>query len=143
MKQDHIEQARHNAGFLAYLEGNVPDAFFDWKVTVCFYEALHLVRAFLYTQGVTDSTSHDHTLSCINPRAREKPSKHVPLPDVFQYYYKMHQLSMAARYPGFLHKREFEQQQRASLQKAKDCLEVIKQALTTRKFSWEPTPKAE
>lgn len=143
MKQEHIEQARHNAGFLAYLEGNIPDSFFDWKVTVCFYQALHLVRAYLYTQGVEESTSHDHTLRCINPAARDKPTLYVPMPDVYRWYFKLHQLSMAARYAGFLQKRSFEQQQRESLEKAKHCLTVIRQALTTRNFTWEPVPKAE
>jgi len=143
MKQEHIEQARYNAGFLAYLEENIPDSFFDWKVTVCFYQALHLVRAYLCTQGVSESASHDHTLKCINPNAREKPTPHVPMPDVFRWYFKLHQLSMAARYPGFLHKRGFEQQQRENLHKAQQSLDVIKQALATRNFQWEPAPKPE
>ena len=141
MKQEHIEQARHNAGFLTYLEGQIPDSFFDWKVTVCFYQALHLVRAYLTTQGIAESNSHDHTLNCINPKVREKPPQHVPLPDVYQWYFKMHQLSMSARYPGFLHKKGFEQQQRENLQKAKECLTVVKQALAERDFHWEPKAK--
>ena len=141
MKQEHIEQARHNAGFLAYLEESVPHSFYDWKVTVCFYQALHLVRAFLCSQGISDSISHDHTLNCINPNTRQKLPKHVPMPDVHPYYFRMHQLSMASRYSGFLQKQTFEQQQSDSLLKANECLAAIKQALTVRDFKWEPAQK--
>ena len=68
----------------------MPDSFFDWKVTVCFYQALHLVRAYLCTQGIGDSNSHDQTLNCINPKVRDKPPRHVPMPNVYPWYFKMH-----------------------------------------------------
>ena len=138
MKQEHIEQARHNAGLVSYLEENIPDSFHDWKVTICFYEALHWVRAFLCTQGIGSSDNHNHTLNCINPRAREKPPKHVPMPTVYPAYFRMYQLSKAARYQGFLQKRSFEKQQSDNLREAKECLEIIHGDLLARGFKWLP-----
>lgn len=142
MKQEHIEQAQHNAGFLTYLEGNIPESFYDWKVTVCFYQALHLVEAYLCTQGAGDSGSHHDTLNCINPKVRDKPAKYMPMPGVYSFYFKMHQMSMAARYPGFLQKRAFERQQCENFEKAKECLAAIKQDLVKRNFRWEPPAEA-
>ena len=136
MKQEHLEQARHNAGLFRYLEENIPDSFHDWKVTICFYEALHLVRAFLCTQGIGSSDNHNHTLNCINPRAREKPPKHVPMPGLYPAYFRMYQLSKAARYHGFLQKRSFEQQQMDNFKEAKECLGIIQADLLTRGFQW-------
>ncbi len=39
--QNHIDQAEHNEKFLTELEIDYPTTYFDWKITICFYTALH------------------------------------------------------------------------------------------------------
>ncbi len=53
-KTDHQEKAGHNGKFLATIDES---AYPDWKVTVCFYKALHLVEMLLASSG-RHSESH-------------------------------------------------------------------------------------
>src|ERR1035437_9299301 len=43
----HIEKAIKNCKFLEAIETHLPDDFFEWKITVVFYIAVHSVRALL------------------------------------------------------------------------------------------------
>lgn len=47
-RNDHKEKADHNQRFLASIDQSV---FPDWKVTVCFYKALHLVEMLFAKDG--------------------------------------------------------------------------------------------
>jgi uncharacterized protein (UPF0332 family) len=136
VKQQHIEHFKHNEGFLATVIAASPDRYFDWKVTIAFYCALHLVRAFLATKGIEESASHHHTLDCINPKPQTVPEAHVPLPNLYRPYSHLYLLSRNARYDGFLHAKEFEKHQRDKLAEAKDCVEKIKTELIAQGFKF-------
>lgn len=134
VKQQHIEHFRHNEGFLTTVIAASPDRYFDWKVTIAFYCALHLVRAFLATKGIEESPNHQHTLDCINPRPNTVPDSHVPLPNLYRPYSHLYLLSRNARYDGFLQPKEFEKNQRDKLAEAQSCVERIKTELLRQGF---------
>jgi len=48
---EHIHQFEHNIKALCALCVNSPDLFWDWKTTISFYSALHLIRAHLAHHG--------------------------------------------------------------------------------------------
>jgi hypothetical protein len=43
--KSHILQAEHNTDFHKNICSNFPELYFDWKITVVFYTALHLLKA--------------------------------------------------------------------------------------------------
>lgn len=135
-KQEHIEHFKRNEKFLKVITEASPDAYFDWHVTVCFYCALHLVRAFLVSKGVLDSNSHHHTLSCIDPKEENRPIGGVSLPNLHRPYLHLYLLSRNSRYDGFLHAKQFDEDQREKLQEAQDCLTLVKAELARQTFSY-------
>ena len=44
--QKHINQAEHNYTFFEQINDDNPEDFFDWKITVLFYSALHYITAY-------------------------------------------------------------------------------------------------
>jgi uncharacterized protein (UPF0332 family) len=133
-KQEHIEHFRHNEKFLDVVITASPNSFFDWKITVCFYSALHLVRAFLVTKGVEHVDSHHTTLNCLDPNAEKVPAIHLPIADLYRPYSHLYLLSRKARYDGFLHRKEFEETQQDNLEEAMVSLQKIKDALANQGF---------
>lgn len=57
---DHLEKCKENLNFLATLQRDHPDSFFDWKITSAFYSALHLmVHILLITEEERNPSSFD------------------------------------------------------------------------------------
>ena len=57
----HLNQCELNEEFLASLNDKFPDLYFDWKVTVVFYCATHLIRGYaLSINAPIDGRRHEH-----------------------------------------------------------------------------------
>lgn len=142
---EHLEQARHNERFLKFLIETAENYYFDWKVTVTFYAALHLMRAFLCKENKNPGGSHHDILLCINPRPHEPVSVHCPLPKlVFNAFKDLYMNSKSARYNGFLHLKDFNEYQKLKLADCTENLQLIKLYLMGRglkiKEVKSPTP---
>lgn len=92
---DHIDQANENLGFLEYLNLNCDGSFLDWKVTVSFYVAVHIINAHLSKHGL-QYRSHSLVQEAINPRNQFTIAK-VSEP-VYLAYRKLQGLSRRSRY---------------------------------------------
>ncbi|NCX95288.1 MAG: hypothetical protein EBX41_02560 [Chitinophagia bacterium] len=52
------KQAQHNERFHDNICSSFPDDFFDWKITILFYIAIHHVKALANQLGITIGESH-------------------------------------------------------------------------------------
>lgn len=91
---DHIAQAKRNLVFLSSINNSVRDCY-DWRVTVCFYTALHFVNAYLATFG-QQYRKHSDVNFAINYNNLTSPAK---LPeDEYLSYMALQSLSRRSRY---------------------------------------------
>lgn len=91
----HLIQAKKNLKFLEEL--NSINNRWDWKVTVCFYTAVHLVNAHIWKKINKNFLSHGETKKAINPYSTGiSPSKFNE--EVYLSYVKLQNLSRRSRY---------------------------------------------
>src|ERR1039457_2916731 len=95
-----LEQATHNHDFHDCLIKHFPDTFYDWKITVLFYIALHYLKALMKHRGQKVENTHWDIQNEVNPdepKAKCKISK-----TAYKNYYKLKQYSENARYEGVI-----------------------------------------
>lgn len=66
MKQ-HILQAQHNEAFHDNIVANFNDQFFDWRITVLFYVAIHYLQALAAMRGIHIGDTHYDIELSVNP----------------------------------------------------------------------------
>ena len=91
---EHIFQVENNLSFLKEVETKI-DNYFDWKVTICFYCAVHLANAHLSKFGL-QYRQHNEVNFALNPETETSLSK---LPEnEYVAYITLQQLSRRSRY---------------------------------------------
>jgi hypothetical protein len=65
---EHLNQAKHNENFLSEIEKHSSNNYFDWKVVVVFYSALHYLRALEKLHNKKIYGRHKDLLYHINPK---------------------------------------------------------------------------
>jgi hypothetical protein len=98
--EKHILQAEHNQAFLDCVNKNFPDAYFDWKITISFYIAIHLLKALAEKRGKKLGETHVDIFNALGPRATPKLFQ-IP-PKQWENYYFLYQYSRSGRYDGFI-----------------------------------------
>lgn len=93
--ESHNIQALNNINFLKSICLTYPDKHFDWKITVCFYAALHIVNSFLAKTIDAHYKTHSSTEEALNPFTL---NPYKPTKEVYLAYKKLHNLSRRARY---------------------------------------------
>lgn len=92
---EHIARCKDNLTFLSEINSKCSN-FWDWKVTCCFYVAVHLVNAHTAKVGNLHYRTHEDTKNAINPTSQLSPCK---LPeDMYLSYVKLENLSRRSRY---------------------------------------------
>ncbi len=94
--ENHIEQAKHNLLFLDETSHFSPNEFWDWKVTICFYVAVHIVNSHLAKKIHAHYRSHNDVSNALNPNNPLSPTK-VP-EEIYLAYKKLQGLSRRSRY---------------------------------------------
>lgn len=82
----------HNKSFLETIENDYPQDYFDWKVTIQFYYALHVSFCILTTSGISVSTSHRENINALR----------LVDTNLSRKLYKLLKFSKQSRYDGFL-----------------------------------------
>lgn len=97
--QKYYQQAIHNYTFFCEVHSKLPDIFYDWKITVLFYTAIHLLRALMVEREVNVGDSHNALRKAINPgnQNAEKPVKR----HCYNSYIVLYNSSLEVRYSGF------------------------------------------
>ena len=99
---ENINQAIHNEAFLNSIEEKCPDTFFDWKITIVFYIALHYLRAYANIKKVRIGASHKELLYHSNPNHIDAIN---PLSkNAYRIYRDLFSAAHNSRYQGFLDK---------------------------------------
>ena len=96
--QRHLEQALHNIQFQESICHDFGDKFFDWKITISFYTALHWIHALSKMRKINIGSTHDEVSRNINP---DKQGASMPINRLaYKHYRELHNYSRAARYDG-------------------------------------------
>jgi len=115
----HLKKAEYNERFLAEVEKWHPNTFFDWKITVVFYIAVHYIDAYLAS----------HKIYC-NDHQQRRYEIEEGLYNVTQLcldnYNNLYRVSRHARYNGFTDIIEFNKYQNEKYKEAKSNLKKIK-----------------
>lgn len=98
--QKHVKQAHHNFRFFCEVHSKLPDLFYDWKITVLFYTAVHSLRAIMAQRDVIVDNSHYDLRKNIDPKNNiaTKPVKKF----CFNAYVVLYNASLESRYAGFI-----------------------------------------
>lgn len=142
-KELHLKQAKHNSDFAAHCETTFADNYFDWKITVVFYEALHYVKAYLEIQGVTTDTLRHTQISDIidyDPKRNRGAKQKIPfVKRAFKSYQRLRENSENARYDcHFLNQDDGLAHNKSVYNQSKQALGILKDYLEARGL-FEPT----
>jgi hypothetical protein len=96
---EHLNQAQHNWDFLNALNTHFPKLYFDWKITVTFYVAIHYLRAFEKYKGVRIHGTHRELIYHSDPAHTDalNPLSHT----AFLAYLGLFDAAHKSRYKGF------------------------------------------
>jgi len=119
MMKSHLLQALHNEKFLEEFERLMPDDYFDWKITVVFYIAVHYIDAYFSSHG-TPTGSHEIRKDLMKNHLYPPPQK------VCDNYENLYRLARTARYNGFNDVKEFRKHQKEKLKEAKRNLKAVR-----------------
>lgn len=98
--QKHLDQAKHNEEFLGVIDTHSPANYFDWKITVVFYSALHHIRALEKHSKKNIGGTHKSILKNINP---DEPGAIMPVDSAcFGCYDDLFNLAHTSRYSGIV-----------------------------------------
>lgn len=92
--EEHSSQAVHNLKFLEEIGDS--DDFWDWKVTVCFYIAVHLMNAHIVQKSNNYFRKHEQVINELNPK--NKDSKCSLSIQNYKSYRKLYNLARRSRY---------------------------------------------
>lgn len=105
--QQHLEQATHNQNFHDCIETQFNGHFYDWKITVLFYVAIHYLKALASKRGIDIGETHFDIEQNVNPdrhNARMRITK-----GAWREYKNLFTYSRTARYEGITDITTFEQ----------------------------------
>lgn len=94
--REHLEKAKNNERFLEFIEQNIKDNFYDWKIIVIFYAALHYIKALLKLKRKPPGFTHNELKNIINP---QNTQARYPFPQkIYDSYDELYDDSRNARY---------------------------------------------
>lgn len=126
--ENHLKQAAHNESLLSHLEYQFPTQYNDWKVTLVFYAALHLLRAYAVNTGINVGGSHKELGIAMSNQGASVPNLDVDMACANNYA-SLYSASRQAQYDGFFDPVLFEASNRRSLAFSKIKLQKIKDHL--------------
>lgn len=104
---EFITQAKHNEAFHDCICRDYETLFFDWKVTVTFYIAIHYLKALASQRKIHIGSTHEEIAGNIDPNFRKnKPS--MPISEnAWGWYRNLYQYSRTSRYTGYTDEKTF------------------------------------
>jgi hypothetical protein len=124
--QKHLDQANHNIALHDSICQNFPDQYFDWKITLLFYAALHYLKALASKKGINIGDTHFDIESNCNPKRHN--CKMRIKQKAWDEYKGLFNYSQTARYLGIDDKTIFEELKKA------DYLLSLKHLDTVKKY---------
>ena len=113
----HLEKAQQNERFLELIKKHSNNEFSEWKITVVFYIALHLVKALCKKKSIYTGNSHSRLETALNESSL--------IPDDFaDNYHALYENSRTARYSVY-YKNDF--QRILTVAKFKQSEQILKE----------------
>jgi len=116
-----LEQINHNQNFYNCIDNNFKDKFYDWKITVLFYIAVHCLKSLSVKRNIKIGNTHFDIECNVNPD--REGSKMKISRNAWREYKNLYQYSRTARYNGITDIETFEQLKQID---HKYCLEHLK-----------------
>jgi len=107
MQQQYLDQASHNQKFHDCIEGQFANDFFDWKITVLFYVAIHWLKALGIKRGYNLGETHYEIECKVNPGRDNAQCKITR--NAWREYKSLYTYSRTARYEGITDINTFQQ----------------------------------
>ncbi len=120
--KDYLRKAKHNENFLAVLEKSFPNEFYDWKIVVIFYIAVHYIEAYFDSHGIK-TTNHKQRRELI------EFGEFSFLRSFIDNYDNLFNICHISRYNGFKNFEAFNAHQKEKLKEAKKNLKVIRDTI--------------
>lgn len=119
---EYVEQSKYNYEFLEILETKEPDRYFDWKITIAFYCALHCIKALLANRGIEVETHEEIKREISHRQNQSSPVSQ----ECWKNYNKLYLQSRSCRYNGFKDRESFNRHNKNEYQKCKAYLDYIR-----------------
>ncbi len=94
----HLLQVKHNERFHQSIETQFADQFYDWKVTVLFYVAIHCLQTLAAQKGINIGNSHYEIENNINPDRHNAKMRITK--GAWRQYKNLMEYSRTSRYEG-------------------------------------------
>ncbi len=96
--QEFLDQASHNWNFHEAICDQYPTSFYDWKITLLFYTAIHYLKALAAQKGIHIGDTHLEIDQSVNP---DRPHTKMPISrNAWREYKSLYNYSRSARYEG-------------------------------------------
>lgn len=105
--QNHLDQATHNRDFHTCIDAEFNDQFYDWKITVLFYVAIHWLKALAAKRGIDIGETHFDIEQNVNPDRHNSQMRITK--GAWREYKNLFNYSRTARYEGITDIKTFEQ----------------------------------
>lgn len=128
----HINQAKSNEKLLDYLNSNLSKEYYDWKITISFYTALHYISAYANHYNIILKNHKDY-FEYLNPH--NKKSQISFSNDAYISYQTMFRNCREVRYSGLIIDSKILKKQLRNYILSCENLDVIKKFLTSQGFN--------
>jgi len=109
--QQHLDQASHNIDFHHCIDEKFNDKFYDWKITVLFYVAIHYLKALATKRNIDIGETHYEIEQSVNP---DRPNSKMKITrNAWREYKNLFNYSRTARYEGITDFNTFEKLKQA------------------------------
>jgi hypothetical protein len=115
MPKIYENKANHNQDFLDSINNDYPDSYYDWKVTIQFYTALHRCYCVILNNGISITSSHQANITNIGTINKDL-SKNLFL--VYKY-------SRQSRYDGFMNEDSMNRINKINFDKGETILKKV------------------
>jgi hypothetical protein len=103
--QEFLNQAYHNKELLEHLCSTKPDHYYDWKITLSFYVALHYLKQLADTKNVKIGHTHAEISNNVSTNSRTRIL--IISNTAWSNYHNLYTYSRTARYSGFINFEDF------------------------------------
>ena len=104
--QRHLDQATHNENFHNCIESHFSDKFYDWKIIILFYIALHYLKSLAAKRNIDIGETHVEIEANVNPD-RENAKMKITR-KAWKEYKNLYRYSCTSRYEGITDFNTFE-----------------------------------
>lgn len=96
--QNHLTQASHNRQFHQCIDAEFNEQFYDWKITVLFYVAIHWLKALAAKKKIDIGETHYDIEQNVNPDRHNAKMRITK--GAWREYKNLFNYSRTARYEG-------------------------------------------